>query len=38
MRLGMLRRHPELPKDRVEEVAIAATTQIGDLVAYLETL
>ncbi len=26
----LLRRHPELPKDRVEEVAIAATTQIGD--------
>jgi acetyl-CoA acyltransferase len=26
----LLRRHPELPKERVEEVAIAATTQIGD--------
>jgi acetyl-CoA acyltransferase len=26
----LLRRHPELPRDRVEEVAIAATTQIGD--------
>ncbi len=26
----LLRRHPELPKDRVEEVALAATTQIGD--------
>ncbi len=26
----LLRRHPELPKDRVEEVAVAATTQIGD--------
>ncbi len=26
----LLRRHPELPKDQVEEVAIAATTQIGD--------
>ncbi len=26
----LLTRHPELPKDRVEEVAIAATTQIGD--------
>lgn len=26
----LLRRHPELPPDRVEEVAIAATTQIGD--------
>lgn len=26
----LLRRNPELPKDRVEEVAIAATTQIGD--------
>ncbi len=26
----LLRRHPELPTDRVEEVAIAATTQIGD--------
>jgi acetyl-CoA acyltransferase len=26
----LLRRHPQLPKDRVEEVAIAATTQIGD--------
>jgi acetyl-CoA acyltransferase len=26
----LLRRHPELPADRVEEVAVAATTQIGD--------
>ena len=26
----LLRRHPELPKERVEEVAIAATTQMGD--------
>src|SRR5512133_1111746 len=26
----LLRRHPELPPERVEEVAIAATTQIGD--------
>ncbi len=26
----LLKRHPELPKDRVDEVAIAATTQIGD--------
>ncbi len=26
----LLRRNPNLPKDRVEEVAIAATTQIGD--------
>ena len=26
----LVRRHPELPKERVEEVAIAATTQIGD--------
>ncbi len=26
----LLRRNPSLPKDRVEEVAIAATTQIGD--------
>ena len=26
----LLDRHPELPKDQVEEVAIAATTQIGD--------
>jgi acetyl-CoA acyltransferase len=26
----LLRRNPQLPKDRVEEVAIAATTQIGD--------
>ncbi|MBO9577995.1 MAG: acetyl-CoA C-acyltransferase [Microbacteriaceae bacterium] len=28
--VGLLERHPELPKDRVEEVAIAATTQVGD--------
>ena len=26
----LLRRNPQLPKDRVEEVAIAATTQTGD--------
>ncbi|MGB7820306.1 MAG: thiolase family protein [Ornithinibacter sp.] len=26
----LIRRHPELPKERVEEVALAATTQIGD--------
>src|ERR1700721_3523011 len=26
----LLRRNPELPKDQVGEVAIAATTQIGD--------
>ena len=26
----LLRRHPELPADRVDEVAIAATTQSGD--------
>ncbi|GAA4527188.1 thiolase family protein [Amycolatopsis samaneae] len=26
----LLRRHPELPGERVDEVAIAATTQIGD--------
>ncbi|MDQ1482651.1 MAG: acetyl-CoA acyltransferase, partial [Actinomycetota bacterium] len=26
----LLRRHRELPPERVEEVAIAATTQIGD--------
>ncbi len=26
----MLRRNPDVPKDRVEEVAVAATTQIGD--------
>ena len=26
----LLRRHPELPPERVEDVAIAATTQIGD--------
>ena len=26
----LLRRQPELPPDRVDEVAIAATTQIGD--------
>lgn len=27
---GLLARNPELPKERVDEVAIAATTQIGD--------
>ncbi|HYP45687.1 MAG TPA: acetyl-CoA C-acyltransferase, partial [Propionibacteriaceae bacterium] len=26
----LMRRHPELPADRVDDVAIAATTQIGD--------
>ncbi|MEO7235442.1 MAG: thiolase family protein [Lapillicoccus sp.] len=26
----LLRRHPELPPEQVEEVAVAATTQIGD--------
>ena len=26
----LLRRHPQLPKDRVDDVAVAATTQIGD--------
>src|SRR4249919_3579237 len=26
----LLRRHPELPPERVDDVAIAATTQIGD--------
>ncbi|XVX18776.1 thiolase family protein [Actinomycetota bacterium] len=26
----LLDRHPELPKERVDEVAVAATTQIGD--------
>jgi acetyl-CoA acyltransferase len=26
----LMRRHPELPPERVEDVAIAATTQIGD--------
>ncbi|MBQ0923287.1 thiolase family protein [Saccharopolyspora endophytica] len=26
----LLRRHPELPAERIDEVAIAATTQIGD--------
>jgi acetyl-CoA acyltransferase len=26
----LMRRHPELPPDRVDDVAIAATTQIGD--------
>jgi acetyl-CoA acyltransferase len=26
----LLRRHPELPADRIDEVAIAATTQTGD--------
>lgn len=28
--IGLLDRHPELPKDRVDDVAIAATTQTGD--------
>ncbi|MGI8702253.1 MAG: hypothetical protein ACR2JU_13805 [Nocardioidaceae bacterium] len=26
----LMRRHPELPPERVDEVAVAATTQIGD--------
>src|SRR6188768_3709640 len=26
----LVRRHPELPPDRIDDVAIAATTQIGD--------
>src|ERR1700749_4761638 len=26
----LLRRHPQLPPERIDEVAIAATTQIGD--------
>ena len=26
----LLRRHPELPPERVDDVAVAATTQIGD--------
>ncbi len=26
----LLRRHPELPPERIDEVAVAATTQIGD--------
>lgn len=26
----LLRRHPQLPPDRIDEVALAATTQIGD--------
>ena len=26
----LLRRHPELPPDRIDDVAIAATTQTGD--------
>jgi len=28
--IGLLERNPNLPKDQVEDVAIAATTQIGD--------
>jgi acetyl-CoA acyltransferase len=28
--VGLLERHPDLPKDRIDEVAIAATTQQGD--------
>ena len=28
--IGLLERHPDLPKERVDEVAIAATTQQGD--------
>ena len=26
----LLRRHPNLPPERIDEVAVAATTQIGD--------
>ena len=26
----LIRRHPELPPERIDEVAIAATTQTGD--------
>ena len=28
--VGLLERNPQLPKDQVEDVAIAATTQVGD--------
>ncbi|MFD2338845.1 thiolase family protein [Clavibacter tessellarius] len=28
--IGLLERNPEVPKDRIDEVAIAATTQTGD--------
>jgi acetyl-CoA acyltransferase len=28
--IGLLERHPDLPKDRIDDVAIAATTQVGD--------
>lgn len=28
--VGLLERHPNLPKDRIDDVAIAATTQSGD--------
>ncbi len=28
--VGLLERHPNLPKNQIEDVAIAATTQIGD--------
>ena len=28
--VGLLERHPDLPKDRIDDVAIAATTQVGD--------
>jgi acetyl-CoA acyltransferase len=28
--IGLLERHPDLPKDRIDDVAIAATTQQGD--------
>jgi acetyl-CoA acyltransferase len=28
--VGLLERHPDLPKDRIDDVAIAATTQQGD--------
>ncbi|WP_445995836.1 thiolase family protein [Okibacterium fritillariae] len=28
--IGLLERNPDMPKDRVDDVAIAATTQVGD--------
>ena len=28
--IGLLERNPDVPKDRVDDVAIAATTQVGD--------
>ena len=33
--IGLLERNPSLPKDRVDDVAIAATTQTGDQVLTL---